>query len=69
MNDVKMRAEGLSRATRSKSGKLYLGSIDMVTATNWAKECGCGIGTKEYNIYAKKKLMSGDFNKFKADVN
>lgn len=41
----------------------YLGSIPMVIASQWAKECGSGIGTKEFGEYAKKKLMSGDYSK------
>lgn len=44
----------------------YLGSVDMITAQNWAKECGSAVGTKEFSAYAKKKLMNNEFAKFKA---
>lgn len=57
----------LVNAKRNKQGWLYLGSIDILTAQNWAKECGYAVGTKGFSNYAKKKLQSGDFNKFKAE--
>lgn len=49
-----------------QSGR-YLGSVDRYTAQNWANECGAAIGTQEYIEYAKKKLMSGEFSKFRMD--
>ena len=67
--EVKFRAEGLTRATRDKTGNLYLGSIDEITARNWAKECGYGIGTKGFADHAQKKLQSNEFSKFRADIN
>lgn len=42
-----------------------IGSIPLVVAETWSRECGAGIGTKEFAEYAKKKLMSGDFAAFK----
>lgn len=64
-----IKANGeLVNPTRDKSGRLYLGSIDPITAANWAKECGHAIGTKPFAAYAKKKLMSGEYAKFKAPV-
>ena len=59
----------ITRADRSKSGMCYLGSIDAITASNWAKECGAAIGTKEFAAHSKKQLMSGNFNHFKAEFN
>lgn len=56
----------LVNPVRDKTGRLYLGSIDLMTAQNWAKECGAKIGTKEWTAYAKKKLTSGEFSKFQA---
>lgn len=52
---------------RDRTGRLYLGSIDPLTAANWARECGHAIGTKPWSAYAKKKLLSGDYAKFQAD--
>ena len=51
---------------RNKTGRLYLGSVDLLTAQNWAKECGYPIGTKPWRAYANTKLMSGEFAKFRA---
>lgn len=42
-----------------------VGSIPMIVAEQWAKECGEAIGTKAFAEYAKKKLMDGDFAKFR----
>lgn len=68
-DDVRERAAGLTRATRNKTGNLYLGSIDEVTARNWSKECGYGVGTAGFAEYAKRQLRSGNFNHFRADIN
>lgn len=51
---------------RDRTGRLYYGSVDLLTAQNWAKECGSPIGRKEWLAYSKKKLMSGEFAKFRA---
>ena len=45
-------------------GSRYIGSVDPITASNWAKECGYAIGTKGFAAYAKKKLLSGEFSKY-----
>ena len=42
-----------------------IGSIPLVVAETWSRECGAAIGSKEFAEYAKKKLMSGDWNAFK----
>lgn len=42
-----------------------LGRIDMVTAEQWSRECGAAIGSKEFAQYCKRKIMSGDFAKFR----
>tara|TARA_X000001036_G_scaffold108723_1_gene101897 strand:- start:6684 stop:6977 length:294 start_codon:yes stop_codon:yes gene_type:complete len=41
------------------------GRVPAVVAQQWAKECGSAIGTAEFNEYVKKKLMDGDFAKFR----
>lgn len=38
----------------------YVGSVPMVLAAEWAKECGAAIGTKEFLAYAKRKLQDGE---------
>lgn len=42
-----------------------IGSIPFVVAEEWSRECGAAIGTKEFGLYVKKKLMDGDFAKFR----
>lgn len=42
-----------------------IGSIPFVIAEQWSQECGAGIGTKEFALYCKRKLMDGDFAAFR----
>jgi hypothetical protein len=42
-----------------------VGSIPMTIAEAWAAECGAAIGSKEFALYAKKKVMDGDFAAFR----
>ena len=42
-----------------------VGSIPFVVAEQWSRECGAGIGTVEFAEYCKRKLMDGDFSKFR----
>jgi len=42
-----------------------LGSIPFVIAEEWSRECGAAIGSKEFALYCKKKLMDGDFAAFR----
>lgn len=51
---------------RAVNGRL-IGCIDPITAANWRKECGAGVGTKEFAQYAKKKLNDRDYSKFRMD--
>lgn len=37
------------------------GRIPLVVAEQWSRECGAGIGTKEFGEYAKKKLKDSDY--------
>lgn len=42
-----------------------VGSIPFVVAEQWSAECGAAIGTQEFAIYCKRKLMDGDFAAFR----
>ena len=42
-----------------------VGSIPFVVAEEWSRECGAAIGTKEFALFCKKKLMDGDFAAFR----
>lgn len=37
------------------------GRIPFVVAEQWSTECGAAIGTQEFGLYVKKKLLDGDF--------
>jgi len=41
----------------------WVGSIPLVMAEEWSRECGAAIGTKEYAQYIKKKLADPDYKK------
>jgi hypothetical protein len=41
------------------------GRIDAVTAEQWSRECGAAIGTQEFALYCKRKLMDGEFAYFR----
>lgn len=42
-----------------------VGSIPFTLAEEWSKECGAGIGTQEFALYCKRKLLDGDFAAFR----
>lgn len=41
------------------------GRIPMVVVEQWMKECGHALGSPGLNDYVKKKLMDGDFARFR----
>lgn len=52
--------------THRNGGDLRLaGTVDMVTAERWASECGHPIGSHEFAEYIKRKLMDGEFARFR----
>jgi len=42
-----------------------IGSIPLVVAEQWSRECGEAIGTRAFAEYCKRKIMDGDFAKFR----
>ena len=68
---VHQDVEGIQNAVRGavdmglhkQANRHYLGSVPMVIASKWAKECGASIGSREFAEYAKRKLMDGDYSK------
>lgn len=46
-------------------GARLFGSLDPITASIFSKECGAGIGTKEFAVYVKKKLNDNEYKRFK----
>jgi len=43
----------------------HVGSIPLVIAEKWSRECGAAIGTREFMAYCKRKLMDGEFAAFR----
>jgi hypothetical protein len=42
-----------------------VGRIPATIAEQWSAECGAAIGTREFLLYCKRKLMDGDFAAFR----
>lgn len=53
--------------TKNATGKRLVGSVDGITATQWALECGAKLYSEEWKEYAMKKLNSRDYCKFRMD--
>lgn len=67
MNAMKDYADiiGPRRNDRVAGAKL-VGGVDPITATNWAKETGLKIGTKEYAQFAAKRIKEDiDYRRFR----
>lgn len=63
---VKALSETLSETHSGAAGARYVGSIDPITATNWSKEWGCAIGTKEFAKLASQRIKHDrDYHRFK----
>jgi hypothetical protein len=39
----------------------FVGRIPLVLAEKWSLECKCGLGTKEYTAFVKKKLKDSNY--------
>tara|TARA_R110002167_G_scaffold74809_4_gene209105 strand:- start:906 stop:1421 length:516 start_codon:yes stop_codon:yes gene_type:complete len=67
MNAMKDYADiiGTGRNERLGGAKL-IGSIDNITAANWAKECGFAVGTAMFAAFAKQRIKNDiDYRKFR----
>jgi hypothetical protein len=65
MEAMKDYGDIIDRSKSRVAGARMIGSIDPITAAIWSKECGAGIGTREFAKYAKKKLSDPDFKRFR----
>jgi hypothetical protein len=65
MQAMKDYGDVIDRSKSRVAGARMIGSIDPITAAIWRKECGAGIGTREFAKYAKKKLADPDFRRFR----
>lgn len=55
---------GLKKDTGPVGGR-YLGTVPVLIAQQWAKECGFSVGTKGWANYAKTKLADGEWAKLR----
>ena len=63
----KAESDMLLAAGRKHRNNRLVGRVDLVTAEQWARECGAAIGTKEFAAYCKRKIMTDDFAKFRVE--
>lgn len=57
------RAARLRENLRAGSDLRHVGTVPMVIAEQWSRECGEQIGTAGFNEYLKRKLQDGEFAK------
>lgn len=58
-------ADVLDKHKTGAAGAKLIGSLDPVTASIFAKECGAAIGTKEFAAYAVQKMNDSDYKRFR----
>lgn len=58
LDAAKDAAETL-RPNTGPAGSKYLGTVPILVAQQWAKECGAAVGAREWAKYAKDKLKDG----------
>lgn len=58
LDAAKDAAETL-RPNTGPAGSKYLGTVPVLIAQQWAKECGASVGSREWAKYAKTKLKDG----------
>lgn len=58
LDAAKDAADTLKPNTGPAGGK-YLGTVPVLIAQQWAKECGAVVGSREWAKYAKDKLKDG----------
>lgn len=55
----------LAMETHRKSDMRLAGRVPMVIMEQWMRECGASLGSPELNAYVKRKLMDGEFARFR----
>lgn len=64
LDAAKDAAETL-RPNTGPVGSKYLGTVPVLIAQQWAKECGASVGSREWAIYAKGKLRDGTWSRLR----
>jgi hypothetical protein len=54
-------ARDMVRRDTGPAGSRFLGSVPILLAQLWARECGAAVGTREWAQYARNKLLSDEF--------
>lgn len=61
--------KGIAAAAENPGNEMrLLGSVPNVLALEWSQKIGHGIGSKEWLDYAKKQLMSNEFQSLSTGV-
>jgi hypothetical protein len=63
--DAAKDARDTLRKDTGPVGGRFLGTVPVLIAQQWAKECGFSVGTKGWANYAKTKLADGEWSKLR----
>jgi hypothetical protein len=63
--DAAKDARDTLRKDTGPIGGRFLGTVPVLIAQQWAKECGFPVGTKGWANYAKTKLADGEWAKLR----
>lgn len=67
INAVRAASDIIPRKTKA-DGARYAGSVPVVKAHEWAKECGFPVGSHGWVDYATKKLNSSEYKHLRANL-
>lgn len=66
MEAVKAYGDFIDRHTQKRQAQRYVGSLDPITAANWARETGLKVGTREFAQFAMKRIKGDiDYRRFR----
>ena len=55
----------IAMESHKKSDFRLAGRVPLVIMEQWMRECGASLGSQELNAYVKRKLMDGEFARFR----
>ncbi len=66
MEAIKAYGDFIDTHTQRKQSQRLRGSVDKITAANWAKEAGMAVGTQEFAKFAINRIRNDiDYRKFR----
>lgn len=68
VDDIVAGVKSASDVMKRGKDQHYVGSVPLLVAQLWAKECGAPIGTREYSMYAAKRLKSSEYQSLQANL-